>query len=65
MTTEKASALKVDAENNIIDILNALEKETGCDVTRIEFRRVTEEVYCSFGQGVDVRKTVDIILTIK
>lgn len=64
MTTEEATHLKVEAENKVVEILNYLEKQTGCDVTHINFSKVTEELY-GMDRAIEVGRFVNITLAIK
>jgi hypothetical protein len=47
MLIEKASEEKTTAENQIVDILNRLEKATGCRVVSIEIKSIEEEGFGS------------------
>jgi hypothetical protein len=62
MTLEEIRSKRTEAENKIIDIVNALEIETQCKVTSID---ITSEFVETFGEPErKVGQTVNIILYI-
>lgn len=64
MNIEDAKELKTIAENQIVDILNRLEKETECVTSSITITNVEEE---GFGThlAITVKRNVNIILEVK
>lgn len=62
MSIGEISAAKLKAENEIIDIINQLEKETECEVIKLKIIRIEED---GFGlRSGFLRNELDILLLV-
>jgi hypothetical protein len=61
MTIENAKELKTKVENQILYLLNDLEKETKCQVTSIYFNKTMEEGMV-FDEQIDIGREVKITI---
>lgn len=58
MDLQKAKIKKREAENQILKILNKLAQETGCQITKLEYRY--ENTAFSYSKGVWLKITLEV-----